>query len=129
MMKPTIHKDFDTYYLVQDIGGLSLFERTQAINKFVKHDTVILEKYIDNLIKADLMENGINAYSNKESVLNGVLEQLKTRGISYLIEDTYKRHYNDNDLKFVAISDNQMIVLLENDRYLQCGIRLVKERL
>ena len=45
-------KDNNCYYLTQNIGGLSLYEKAKLINRFVKNETKVLENFIDKEIKA-----------------------------------------------------------------------------
>ena len=119
MEQPKIVKDNNCFYLVLDLKGLSLYERSKAISKFVRRDTKILEECIETEIKAQLDQLGINAYAKSESVLIKALDTLNAMGKRLVINDLYSKPLDDCD--FVAKSDNYMNVVIESHRYLQCG--------
>lgn len=120
-----LKQDIDTYYLSQDLRGMTLYQRTKAINQFIKHETKILENCIETHLRAIFSRNGINVYESDKSVLNGLFGALKSKGIDIEIVDIYKNAKYDNAV-VVGVSENYMTVILEDDYMLSCGIR-VKE--
>ena len=118
-------KDENCYYLTQSLLGMSLYQRTKAIKKFINHETKILEDCIENEIRAIFQRNGINVYETTESVLNDLFGALNEKGKDIAIVDLYKDTELDNCV-MVGTSPNKMTVWLENNDLLQCGIE-VKE--
>ena len=123
--KPYIDKVGCCYYLIVDLKGLSMYERASAINHFIKRDTKILETHIDNEIRALLAEyNIISTLTDKEQI-KCALESLKMRyRKEIVINDIYKDFVRNETLTTVGISENHMTIVIEDNRYLQCGIEL-----
>lgn len=117
-------KENNCIYLTQDLWGMNLYQRTKAIEKFVKNETKILEYCVDNELKAIFNRNGIIVLTNDESVLNRAFDMLNAKGISIDIKDLFK---NKKIYKGVVVgtSNNEMTVVLEDDRYIQCGVEII----
>ena len=118
-------KDDNCYYLTQDLRGMSLYQRTKTIKKFINQETKVLEDCIENEIRAIFQRNGINVYETTESVLNALFSALNEKGKDIAIVDLYKDKNIDKCI-MVGTSPNKMTVWLEDDTTLECGIS-VKE--
>lgn len=118
-------KDDNCYYLTQDLTGMSLYQRTKTIKKFINQETKVLEDCIENEIRAIFQRNGINVYETTESVLNALFGALNEKGKDIAIVDLYKDKNIDKCI-MVGTSPNKMTVWLEDDTTLECGIS-VKE--
>lgn len=123
-MKPTIYRDNNCFYLIQDLQGLDLYERTRAIKRFISSDIKILEECVNTEIKALFKAKGINVYSSDESVLKRAYSEYTSKYGELSIVDLFKDEIDHCEI--VQQKDNLTIVI-EDDRYLQCGIQL-KER-
>lgn len=113
------------YYLIQNLAGLSLYQRTKTIDKFIKHETKILENCIDNEIRAIFKRNGINVYETDKSALNDLFSALNEKGKDIELVDLYDTPHLDNCV-LLGKSPNGMTIWLEDDTLLQCGFE-VKE--
>lgn len=125
MMKPTITKENNCYYLSQDLSGMDLYERTRAIKRFVSSDTKILEECINNEIKALFKAKGINAYSNEESVLKTALDTFNRQYGTITLVDIFK-----NPIERCEKIDNKngMTIVIEDNRFIVCGMEIKYER-
>ena len=117
------HED-NCYYLVQDISGLTLYQKTKVQEKFIKQETKVLEECVENALRQVFADNGINIQDTSESALNSAFDTLKTK---------YHKTINIVDLfankimyrcTQVGTSPNKMSVWLENGYLLQCGIEI-----
>lgn len=120
--------DNNCFYLTQSLRGLNLYERTKAINNFVKNETKILESCVEIEIKAIFERNGLSVYDTNESVLNALFSALKSKGKEIRITDIYQNAKLDNCI-VVGTSENKMTCVLEDDEILQCGIALEEIKL
>lgn len=111
------------FYLHQDISGMSLYQRTKAIDRFVHYETKILEQCIENEIKDIFRRNGISVLGTQDSALKLAFTQLNGKNKSIAIVDRYKDINFEN---IVGVSDNHMTVILEDDYMLSCAME-VKE--
>ena len=121
MMKPTITKENNCYYLSQDLRGMDLYERTRAIKRFINSDTKILEQCIDTEIKAIFKSKGINAYSSDESVLKSALDTFNRQYGKITIVDIFK-----NPVEHCEKIDNKngMTIVIEDNRFIVCGMEI-----
>ena len=121
--QPKIVIENNTVFLTLDLKGLGLYEKGKAIHRFINNDTKIVEDYADTIIRGILRRNGINVYSNDKSVLKCLFDTLKRKGKRIEIIDFYKNANIDN-CEILKTTDNKMTVLLEEDRYLECGVEI-----
>ena len=130
MAKITFKKDGNCLYLVEDLIGMTDWEKAKAIENFKVKETKLFEKMIDNEIYKIFKRNGVNIYSTEKSVLQGAFDTLKRKGKGISIEDIYEKDKIFGCVK-VADSDRQgsFNIWLEDDRYLQCGCRVCEVRL
>lgn len=119
----SIVRDNDCIYLIQDLAGLNTYEKVRAIDRFVRLETLTLERQANRVIKALFRKNGINIAEESESVLKSQLDALNGKGKDIVITDLYSNgeYYR---CEHVGTSKNHMNVYLEDDRYLQCGIEI-----
>lgn len=125
MEKVRLKRDGDTFYLYQNLKGLDLYQKSKAIERFLKTETKVLENCIDARIREIFAQNGINVYDTDKSVLNRLFDTLKTKGKEIKVIDIYANTEYDNAV-VVGVSKNQMTAILEDDYMLSCGIE-VKE--
>ena len=116
-------KDNNCYYLTQNIGGLSLYEKAKLINRFVKNETKVLENFIDKEIKARLGRVGINIQDTSKGGLYALFDTLKSMGITIEITDLYENQ-EIYGCEYVGTSENHMNIYLEDKALLQCGVSL-----
>ena len=109
-------RENNSFYLTQSLVGMSLYQRTKAIEKFIRHETKILENCIETEIKAIFQRNGINVYDTSESALN-------SKGKRIEITDLFECKVDDNCV-LLGKSPNRMTVWLEDETLLECGIRI-----
>ena len=123
---PRIVKEDNCLYLIQDIGGLDTYERAKAIVNFCEKETKLFEKEIDRAILEIFDRNGIEIPSTDKSVLKLAFDLLKAKGRDIEIVDAFKDTKIDN-CEFIKLTKNQFTVVLEDNRYIQCCVR-VKEK-
>lgn len=123
MARINFKKDGNCLYLVEDLEGMSDWEKQKSIENFKSKETKLFEKMIDNEIVKIFRKNGVNIYSMEKSVLNGAFDTLKRKGKTISVEDIYGKDKIFGCVK-VADSDRQCMfnIWLEDDRYLQCGV-------
>ena len=121
--KVELTQDNNCYYLTQNIGGLSLYEKAKLINRFVKNETQVLEKYIDTEIRTQLGRVVINILDTSKGGLYDLFDTLKSMGITIEITDLYKNKEIDR-CEYVGLSENHMNIYLEDKSLLQCGVML-----
>lgn len=126
MTIPKIEYDNDTIYMIQDISGATEYERAKAIVNFCDKECKTFEKAIDRQIIAIFERNDIEIPSTDKGVLKLAFDLLKAKGINIEVEDMFKDIKKFVDMKFVKLTKGKFVVALENNRYLQCGVR-VKE--
>lgn len=125
MNLPKIEREDDTLWLVQDLSGLDLYERSKAIVDFCDKETKLFEKEIDRAILEIFERNGIIVQSTKKSALKLAFTHLKLKRKDIEVEDIYRNKvdlYNSELIKDTKLFS----IWLEDKRYLQCGVR-VKE--
>lgn len=118
-----LQQDGNCFYLLQSLVGMSLYQRTKAIEKFIKHETKILENCIETEIKSIFTNNGINVYDTNESALNELFSALNSKGKRIEITDLFECKVDDNCV-LLGKSPNKMTVWLEDETLLECGIRI-----
>ena len=116
-------REDNSFYLTQSLVGMSLYQRTKAIEKFIRHETKILENCIETEIKAIFQRNGINVYDTSESALNVLFSALNSKGKRIEITDLFECKVDDNCV-LLGKSPNRMTVWLEDETLLECGIRI-----
>lgn len=122
--KVSLYHEDNCYYLLQDISGLNLYQRTKVIEKFIKQETKVLESCVENDLRAIFSDNGINIQDTSESALNRAFDTLKAKGKTISINDIYANRVMYHCVQ-VGTSANKMSVWLENGYLLQAGIEIV----
>ena len=120
---PEIVKRENNLYLVQDLSGLDLYEKSKAIVHFCDKETKLLEREIDRAILEIFESNGINIPSTDKSVLKQAFAILKEQRKDIVITDNYADMvdlYNSSLIKHTKL----FTIWLEDDRYLQCGVNI-----
>ena len=123
--EPKIMIQDNAIFLTLDLKGLDLYQRGKAIRKFVNSDTKIVEDYADRLCKAILSKNGIKVKDTTESAYKEALDKLNAKGKRLYVIDFYKDTNLDN-CEVVQRSKNKITVLIEDNRYLECGVEVVE---
>ena len=121
-----VYKEENCLYLVQDLSSLKTYERAKAIVEFCDRETKLFEKEIDRAIVEIFERNGVNIPSTDKSVLKLAFDLLKAKGTDIEIVDTFKDTKYDC-CEFVKLTKNQFTVVIEDNRYIQCCVR-VKEK-
>jgi len=123
-----IIKSDDCLYLIDDLWGMDTYDRSKAIVNFCDKETKRFEKEIDMAIIDIFERNGINIPNTEKSVLKKAFAMLKekkrTIDIVDLLEDV--RDYN---VETIRETKNHFTVVLEDKRYLQCGVQVVERKL
>lgn len=135
MNLPRILKDENAYYLIQDISGMPLYDKSKAIVNFCDKETKIFENEIDKAIIDIFTQNGINIPNTSKSALKVAFDILKGKGITIEINDLFKyngEYINEEDYQFIKYTKNHFTVMLEKSRVcgtridtLQCGVEIV----
>lgn len=125
-MIPEIIREDNCLYLTQDLIGMNIYDRAKAIVNFCDKETKLFEKEIDRLICDIFKRNNINVPNTEKSVLKLAFDLLKSKGKDIEIIDLYK---SECELKKVKTTKNHFTVMLEEDRYLQCGVEVVERQL
>ena len=120
----TIERDNDCLYLVQDLNGLGIYERAKAIVTFCDKETKDFEREIDRAILKIFEKYDINIPNKDKSVLKLAFDLLKAKKKEIVITDLYE---NVQDCELIAKTKNHFTVMLESDRFIQCGVK-VEER-
>ena len=122
---PIITQEGNCYYLTLDLKDLSNYDKAKVVHHFINRDTEILELYIDNEIRRFLARYGIVASLTDKEDIEVALNKLRREYHKDIkIHDLYKGMRADIHIHFVGMSKNLMTVVLEDDRYLQCGIEV-----
>lgn len=120
MNLPTIEREDDCIYMLQDTGGLNGYEKAKAIVNFCDKEIKQFEKEIDRAILEILERNGINVPSTNKSVLKLAFDLLKAKGKDIAIGNTNPFMYHCTKIK----EDKLFTIYLEDDRYLQVSVRV-----
>lgn len=107
------------YYMHQDLSSLDLYERTKAIERFINNATKTLETLISSDLRHFLRGCGIIPYDGSEKSLEMAIAKLNDLGKEIYIID---RYYEIENEKTIAISQNNMTVIFEDDNLIGCSI-------
>ena len=123
-----IIKSDDCLYLVDDLWGMDTYDKSKAIVNFCDRETKRFEKEIDVAIIDIFERNGINIPNTEKSVLKKAFAMLKEKNKTIDIVDLFKNvvDYNVEDIRETK---NHFTVVLEDKRYLQCGVQVVERKL
>lgn len=99
------------YVISQSIKGLSIYEKSKAINHFIEKETKVLETCIENDLRAILISYGIIASDGSESALNEAFYKLRALGKDIAIYDRYNELNNER----IIGEKNNMTVINEDD--------------
>lgn len=136
---PKIYREENCLYLVQDISGLTLYDKSKAIVNFCDKETKRFEKEIDSVILDIFERNGINIPTTDKNVLKLAFDLLKTKNKDIEIKDLYK--YNgeviDEDTYYIVKQTrNGFTVMLETNyisgvkvETIQCGVEIKEKEL
>ena len=120
--KPQIEIEDSTIYLSMDLKGLDLYERGKAIRRFINSDIKIVQDYVDMLCVCIFKKNGINVLSMDKSALERAFDSLKAKGKKIDLIDIYK----NKEIWHSQILDSKdyITIVLEENRYLECGVKV-----
>lgn len=102
---------------------MSLYQRTKAIEKFIKQETKILENCVETEIRAIFTRNGINVYATDKDALNDLFRALHDKNKDIVIIDLFKDKNYDGCV-LMGTSPNNITIWLEDDTLLECGIEV-----
>ena len=122
MNLPKIERDNDCIYMLQDISGLTGYERAKAIVNFCDKETKVFEKEIDRAILDIFDRNGIKVSSTKKSALKLAFDRLKAKRKSIKVENITDTMYQCEKIQETKL----FVVYLEDNDYLEVATR-VKE--
>ena len=125
MKLPKIERENDTLWLIQDLGGMGIYDKSKAIVNFCDKETKLFEKEIDRVVLEIFDENGINIPSTDKSVLKLAFDLLNAKGKDIEIVDNFKDR-NVDECELIKMTKNHFSVVLEENRYIQCSVQ-VKE--
>ena len=118
-----LYQEDNCYYLLQDISGLTLYQKTKVIDKFIKQEAKVLENCVENELRAIFSRFGINIQETDNQALEHAFDTLNSKGKAIKITDLYKDRVLYHCVQ-VGTSPNKMSVWLENGYLLQCGIAI-----
>lgn len=124
MTTPTIYKDHNSFYLVQDIQGLDNYEKAKAISTFVSKSTKLLEMYLDSELEKIFAENFILLKDNDKVSIRKAFEKLNAMGKKIEILDLFGGKDFEKCELITKTKGSEMTIVIEENRYLECGIRL-----
>ena len=107
------------YVISQSIKGLSLYEKSKAINHFIEKETKVLETCIDNDLRQVLISYGIIPQDGTQQALERAFTELELKGVSINIYD----RYNKLDNEYIVGAKNFMTIINEDDE-LSCAIEV-----
>lgn len=128
MNLPKIEVDGNCLYLIQDLWGMDTYERAKTLVDFCDKETKIFEKRIDRAIIDIFEKNGINIVSTNKSVLKKALDTLKSKGKTIEVEDLLE-NTRDYNIEHITNTKNHFTIMLEDRRYLQCGVCVMERKL
>lgn len=123
-----IVKNDDCLYLVDDLWGMDTYDKSKAIVNFCDKETKRFEKEIDMAIIDIFERNGINIPNTEKSVLKRAFAMLKEKNKTIEIVDLLE-NVNDYNIETIKETKNHFVVVLEDNRYLQCGVRILERKL
>ena len=129
MNLPKIEIDGNCLYLIQDLWGLDTYQKAKALVDFCDKETKKFEREIDRAIIDIFERNGINIVSTNKSVLKKALDTLNGKGKTIEIEDILKGVEDSYNVEFITNTKNHFTIMLEDKRYLQCGVCVMERAL
>lgn len=98
------------FIMSQSIKGMSLYERSKVINRFLERETKVLEQAIENYLRSVFISYGIVPRDGSDDALQEAFYKLHNQGKDIAIID----RYCDTDERIIG-ERNQMTVILEED--------------
>lgn len=128
MTTPQIYNDHNSFYLVQDLQGLDEYQKAKAIDKFVSKSTKLLEMYLDSELEKIFANNFILIKNNDKESIKKAFRELYSMGKTIEILDLFsgKDFYK---CKYIHKTKGQMTIVLEEDRYLQAGVKVCEKEI
>lgn len=123
MTSPQIYEDYGSFYLVQDLKGLSEYDKAKAITKFVNKGTKMLEMYLDSELEKIFIDNFILIRNTDKKEIQKAFDKLRSLGKRIEILDLFSGKEFDK-CKHITTTKGNMTIVLEEERYLQCGIKI-----
>lgn len=123
MTSPQIYEDYGSFYLVQDLKGLSEYDKAKAITKFVNKGTKMLEMYLDSELEKIFIDNFILIKNTDKESIKKAFTELRSLGKRIEILDLFSGKDFDR-CKHITTTKGNMTIVLEDERYLQCGIKI-----
>lgn len=120
---PIIKIENQTIFLSLDLKGMGLYERGKAIRQFINSDTKVVEDYADTMIRAIFKKYGIYINTHDKSALASLFNALKDKGKTIDIIDFYK-NADLSGCEIITRTKSGMTVLLEDNRYIICGVEI-----
>lgn len=128
--------DGNCYYMVQDISGLGIYDKSKAIVDFCDKETKEFEKVIDRAIMDIFTRHGINIANTKKSVLKKAFQLLKSKGYDIKITNLYDTDVRNIDSCEKMLETDMFTIWLERDHIsdylleiLQCGVMVEEIKL
>ena len=123
MREPQLFIDNGSFYLIQDISGLTEYEKAKAITKFVGSSTKILEYHLETEINTIFSNNNIKIPNNDKNSVRMALNELNSKYKRIEITDLFggKEFYR---CKKITTTKSKMTVIVEEDNYIECGVRV-----
>lgn len=106
------------FIMSQSIKGMSLYERSKVINRFLERETKVLEQAIENYLRSVFISYGIVPRDGSNDALQEAFYKLHAKGKDIVIID----RYCDTDERIIG-ERNQMTVILEED-ILSCAMEV-----
>lgn len=123
MTSPQIYEDYGSFYLVQDLKGLNEYDKAKAITKFVNKGTKMLEMYLDSELEKIFIDNFILIKNTDKESIKKAFTELRSLGKRIEILDLFSGKDFDR-CKHITTTKGNMTIVLEDERYLQCGIKI-----
>ena len=114
------------YYLYQDLSGLDLYTKSKAIDRFVRNEPKVMERVLEGDLKNFLRVESIIPQTMTESALNECFYELKKKGKEIVVIDRYANAYDEN---IIAVSENEMTVILDKENIISISIEIRKDKI
>ena len=98
------------FVMSQSIKGMSLYERSKTINRFLEKETKVLIQAIENYLRSVFISYGIIPRDGSDDAIQEAFYKLHTKGKDIYILDRYAQV----DERIIG-ERNQMTVILEED--------------
>jgi len=115
------------YYMYQDLSGLTLYDHTKAIERFINGATKTLETLISHDIREFLRVRGIIIQDGSESALKNAFTELGIKQKKFI--NLIDRYYEIGNEKIVGESPNMMTCILENTFLISCSMEIRVEEI